>query len=92
MELLLNRLHEGIEYLSSQGKQVTLIKMNPDIFASLTQDTLSNVEMSFNAATVFGVPMESDENVEKYEFIISRPLNQILTINRGYPLRVAPIL
>ena len=38
MEILLNRLHEGIEYLTSQGKQVTLIRMNPDIFESLTQD------------------------------------------------------
>ena len=75
MEILLNRLHEGIDYLTSQGKQVTLIKMNPDIFESLTQDELSNVEMSVNATTVFGVPMVADENVEKYEFIISRPLN-----------------
>lgn len=75
MEILLNRLHEGIEYLTSQGKQVTLIRMNPDIFESLTQDELSDVETTINAATVFGVPMEADEHVEKYEFIISRPLN-----------------
>lgn len=75
VEILLNRLHEGIEYLTSQGKQVTLIRMNPDIFESLTQDEVSNVETSINATTVFGVPMEADENVEKYEFIISRPLN-----------------
>ncbi len=75
MEILLNRIHEGIEYLTSQGKQINLIKMNPDIFDSLTQDELPNVKISNDATTVFGVSMEADENVEKYEFIISRPLN-----------------
>lgn len=68
MEVLLNKIHEDLNYLNSQGKQVNKIKMNSKIFENM--NGLTDFEVSKDVATVFGVIIEADENIEKYVFIL----------------------
>ena len=68
LEVLLNKIHEDISYLNSQGKQVNKIKVNSEIFENMTK--LMDIEVSKDVATVFGIIIEADENIEKYAFIL----------------------
>lgn len=68
MEVLLNKIREDIDYLNSQGKQVNKIQMNSKIFENMIN--LTDVEVSKDVATVFGITIEADENIEKYAFIL----------------------
>lgn len=68
LEVLLNKIHEDISYLNSQGKQVNKIKVNSEIFANITK--LIDIEVSKDVATVFGIIIEADESIEKYAFIL----------------------
>ena len=68
LEVLLNKIHEDISYLNSQGKQVNKIKVNSEIFENMTK--LIDIEVSKDVATVFGIIIEADESIEKYAFIL----------------------
>ena len=68
MEVLLNKIQEDIDYLNSQGKQVKEIRMNPNIFESMIE--LTDVKVSKGIATVFGIIIKADENIEKYVFVL----------------------
>lgn len=63
MDFLINKLEEDVEYLYSQGKRVDLIKMNPEIYGHFIRLQ--------QGATNMDIPVEADENVEKYELIYS---------------------
>lgn len=58
-----------MEYLQSQGKQVIKIKMNSKVFVDMT-DKLDHVENSNGVITAFGIPIEADEFIEKYAYIL----------------------
>ncbi|UED78461.1 lactate dehydrogenase [Lysinibacillus sp. CD3-6] len=68
MDTLLTEIREGMDYLNLQGKHINKIKMNADIFDNMTK--LTNIEHANDAATLFGITIESDENIEKYAFIL----------------------
>lgn len=68
MEVLLNKIQEDIDYLNSQGKQVKEIRMNPNIFESMIE--LTDVMVSKDIVTVFGIIIRADENIEKYVFVL----------------------
>lgn len=68
MEVLLNKIQEDIDYLNSQGKQVKEIRMNPNIFESMIEHT--DVMVSKDVVTVFGIIIRADENIEKYVFVL----------------------
>ncbi len=68
MEVLLNKIQEDIDYLNSQGKQVKEIRMNPNIFESMIE--LTDVMVSKDVVTVFGIIIRADENIEKYVFVL----------------------
>lgn len=63
MDFLISKLEEDVEYLYSQGKRVDLIKMNPEIYEHFI--TLKQ------GVSTMDIPVETDENVEKYEFVFS---------------------
>ena len=52
-----------MEYLQSQGKQVIKIKMNSKVFVGMTEN-------SNGVITAFGIPIEADEHIEKYAYIL----------------------
>ena len=73
MNTLLNKLEEDILYLNSQGKVVNKIKMNPTVYENFIK---LNPELmkadSHNPYKLLGIDLEEDENVEKYELIVSK--------------------
>lgn len=63
MDFLIGKLEEDIEYLYSQGKRIDMIKMNPEIYEHFIQSRQDVPNMD--------IPVEADENVEKYELVYS---------------------
>lgn len=69
MDVLLEQIRRDLDYLYSQGKHVKNIKMNPKIYERMTIK-LTGVEINNEAVIVFGLPIEADENIEKFAFIL----------------------
>lgn len=69
MDVLLEQIRRDLDYLYSQGKQVKKLKMNPKIYERMTIK-LTGVEINNEAVIVFGIPIEADENIEKFAFIL----------------------
>ncbi len=71
MEILVTRLKDGLEYLTSQGKKVTKIVMNPEIYETLMKENKEDIEITSGGPFIFGILIESGDNIEKYEYILS---------------------
>lgn len=73
MNTLLNKLEEDILYLNSQGKAVDKIKMNPTVYENFIKlnPELTKAD-SHNPYKLLGIDLEADENIEKYELIVSK--------------------
>lgn len=71
MDILLDEIRKGIDYLNSQGKKVNKIKMNPKILENMTKK-INDIDVSNDVSTVFGLTIEADENIEKYAFILGK--------------------
>ena len=69
LDILLEQIHRDLDYLYSQGKHVKKIKMNPKVYERMT-NKLTGVEINNEAVIVFGIPIEADENIEKFAFIL----------------------
>lgn len=63
MDFLISKLEEDVEYLYSQGKRVDMIKMNPEIYEHFIRLKPGVPKM--------GIPVQADENVERYELVYS---------------------
>ena len=70
MEMVVNRMKDGFDYLTEQGKQVSKIIINQEVYNKLLKENKADIKMTTSGPLLFGVPIEGGE-VEKFEYILS---------------------